>query len=124
VVLPLGSWLAGAHAARADTWIEVKSPNFTVVSNTSEKRAREVAWQFEQIRTAMLAVWPWVQGNLDRPVQVVAAKDENTMKVLVPQYWEERGRIHPSSVFVRGADRHYIALQADARATDTDAINP
>ena len=112
-------------AVAADSWVQVTSLHFTVVSNAGEKRARDVAWQFEQIRSAIKAVWPWVKGDLDRPVMVLAAKDENTMKLLVPQYWEKESRgLHPSSVLVTGLDRHYIALQADARAEDTDAINP
>ena len=124
VVVVLMALACAGPASAADTWVQVSSPNFRVVSNASEKRSREVAWQFEQIRAAMLALWPWMQGNLDRPVLVVAAKDENTMKQLVPQYWEKGGRIHPDSVFVASPDRHYIALRADARAEDTDAINP
>ena len=124
-VVSVAVWLAGGVPARAaDTWVEVKSAHFTVVSNASDKRAREVAWQFEQIRSAIVAIWPWVKGDLERPVFVVAAKDANTMKVLTPQYWEARGQIHPDSVFVTGPDRHYIALRGDARNDDTDAINP
>jgi hypothetical protein len=116
---------AARAASAADTWVQVTSLNFTVVSNAGDKRAREVAWQFEQIRAAMKAIWPWVKGDLDRPVLVVAAKDENTMKLLVPQYWEKGSSgLHPSSVLATGLDRHYIALQADAKADDTDAINP
>jgi len=111
-------------ASAADSWAQVASPRFTVVSNAGDKRAREIAWQFEQIHAAMTAIWPWMKGNLDRPVLVVAAKDENSMKLLAPEYWEKRGGLHPSSVLVTGPDRHYIALQADARAQDTDAINP
>lgn len=117
--------MAPRLALAADTWVQVASPKFTVISNAGEKRGREVAWQFEQIRAAMLAIWPWMKGELDRPVLVVAAKDENTMKVLTPQYWEKGGRgTHPDSVFVSAPDRHYIALRADARAEDTNAINP
>lgn len=108
----------------ADAWVQVTSPHFTVVSNAGDKRAREVAWQFEQIRAAMLAIWPWMRGDLDRPVRVVAARDENTMKLLAPQYWEKGASTHPDSVFVTGPDRHYIALRGDAKAQDTDAINP
>ena len=116
---------AARAASAADSWVQVSSLHFTVVSNAGDKRAREVAWQFEQIRAAMKAVWPWVKGDLDRPVLVVAAKDENTMKLLVPEYWEKGSSgLHPSSVLATGLDRHYIALQADARADDTDAINP
>jgi hypothetical protein len=124
VVVVLLSLACARPANAADTWVQVSSPHFGVVSNAGEKRSREVAWQFEQIRAAMIAIWPWMKGDLDRPVLVVAAKDENTMKLLAPQYWEKGGRIHPDSVFVTGLDRHYIALRADARAEDTDAINP
>ena len=124
VVVPLSSLAFARPAGAADAWVQVTSPHFVVASNAGEKRSREVAWQFEQIRAAMLAIWPWMKGDLDRPVLVVAAKDENTMKQLAPQYWEKGGRIHPDSVFVTGADRHYIALRADAKAEDTDAINP
>lgn len=38
------------RAADHDKWIEVRSPNFIVVSNGSEGEARKVALQFEQIR--------------------------------------------------------------------------
>jgi hypothetical protein len=44
-----------------------------------------------------------MKGNLDRPVLVVTAKDENSMKLLVPKYWEVRGSLHPSSVLVTHA---------------------
>jgi hypothetical protein len=125
-ILPLLLFcLAVPHAATAaDAWQQVTSPHFTVVSNAGDKRAREVAWQFEQIRAAMLAIWPWMRGDLDRPVLVLAAKDENTMKLLAPQYWEKGGSLRPDSVFVTGPDRHYIALRGDAKGQDTDAINP
>ena len=118
--------LAGTRPANAaDAWVQVNSLHFTVVSNAGEKRARDVAWQFEQIRSAVTTIWPWVKGDLDRPVLVLAAKDENTMKLLVPEYWEKKSSgLHPSSVLATGLDRHYIALQADARADDTDSINP
>jgi hypothetical protein len=50
-----------------------------VVSNAGDGRARNVAWQFEQIRAAIQIGWPWARVQLDRPVIVVAAKDENSM---------------------------------------------
>jgi hypothetical protein len=33
-----------------DAWVEVRSPNFTVISNAGDKEARRVADQFEQFR--------------------------------------------------------------------------
>ena len=60
------SWIAGSaaivllvssvHAQRA--WIEVRSPNFVVMSEGDERAARNVAWQFEQVRIALVAYGP------------------------------------------------------------------
>jgi hypothetical protein len=114
-----------SQSAADDPWIEVKSPNFTVVSNAGEGRARNVAWQFEQIRAAIQIGWPWPRVQLDRPVVVVAAKDENSMKLLIPGFWEKSSRdSRPSSVFGTGAAAHYITLRSDVRADDTVGINP
>lgn len=127
LVFPLLLLVAGVSstAKAQDTWVEVKSPNFTVVSNAGENRARNVAWQFEQIRAAIQAGWPWARVQLDRPVIVVAAKDENSMKVLVPGFWEKSSRdTRPTSVFGTGASAHYITLRSDVRAEDTQGVNP
>ncbi|HEY1304821.1 MAG TPA: tetratricopeptide repeat protein [Vicinamibacterales bacterium] len=116
---------SAAAMAADDRWIEVKSPHFTVVSNAGDKSARNVAWQFEQIRAAIQAGWPWARVQLDRPVMVVAAKDEASMKMLLPQYWEKGDRdSRPASVFNTSADRHFIAMRSDLRADDTEGINP
>jgi hypothetical protein len=39
-----------ACIAREETWIEVKSPNFRVISDASPKQARRTARSFEQFR--------------------------------------------------------------------------
>jgi len=59
--------VAPAHLCAADNWVEVTSPNFRVVSNNGERSARQVAWQFEQIRAGITRGWPWAQAPLDRP---------------------------------------------------------
>jgi tetratricopeptide (TPR) repeat protein len=114
----------GTALAADDKWVEVKSPNFVVVTNGSERSARNLAWQFEQIRSAIQIGWPWARVQLDRPIIVIGAKDESTMKTLVPEYWERRGGVRPTSVFTTSADRHYIAVRADVRGDGTPGINP
>ena len=56
----LAAWPA-VRVAAADKWIEVKSPHFTVVSNASERSARKLAWQLEQVRSATVALWSWAR---------------------------------------------------------------
>jgi tetratricopeptide (TPR) repeat protein len=100
--------LAGA----ADTWVEVQSPNFTVASNASEKKARNIAWQFEQVRSALEKGWPWANVHLDRPVLILAAKDEDTMRALAPEYFG-RGKDGIASLLITGPDEHFVGLRAD-----------
>jgi hypothetical protein len=117
----LGSVGAGA-ADRA--WIEVRSPHFVVISDAEAKAARRVAWQFEQIHALVPRLWPWARVNLSRPILVLGARSEASMKALLPEYWEKGGS-QPSAMLVSGRDRHYLAVQADLdRAQDSMRENP
>lgn len=108
----------------ADQWIEVKSAHFTVISNAGEKGTRKLVWQLEQVRGAMAALWAWAKPDLNKPLAVIVVKDENSMRALAPQYWEQRGTVRPGSLWVSGPDQHYLALRADVEADDQATINP
>jgi hypothetical protein len=111
----------GAHAATPD-WLEVKSPHFTVLTNSGEKSGRRAAWQFEQIHAALAHLWPWATLDSGRPFVVFAVRDEATLKTLGPEYWEGK-RYRPISFSVRGSDKHFVALRTDVRPPD-DGSNP
>jgi hypothetical protein len=112
----------GVHAA--DQWIEVKSAHFVVTSNAGRSNARDVAWQLEQIRRAISVWWPWARVDLNKPLAVVSVKDETTMKALAPEYWEQKGRVHPVTVWVTGPDQHSMVVRTDVKAEDRLYINP
>lgn len=116
--------IATIDLAAADQWIEVKSAHFTVISNAGEKGARKLVWQLEQVRGAMAALWAWAKPDLNKPLSVIVLKDENSMRALAPQYWEQRGAVRPGSLWVTGPDQHYLALRADVEADDQATINP
>jgi tetratricopeptide (TPR) repeat protein len=107
----------------ADTWREVKSEHFTVITDASERKARNIAWQFEQVRAAIAKAWPWARVQLDVPIFVVAVKDEASMKKMAPEYWEVRGGTRPAAVFTSGPDGHYVALRADIESEE-QGVNP
>jgi len=119
----LAAWPA-VRVAAADKWIEVKSPHFTVVSNASERTARRLVWQLEQVRSATAALWSWARADLNKPLSVIVVKDENSMRALAPRYWEERRSIRPASVWVTGPDQHYLAIRGDVEVDDSGTINP
>ena len=115
---------AGRRLSAADQWIEVKSANFVVTSNSGQGAARKLAWQLEQVRSAIATVYPWAKVDLNRPLSVFAVKDENAMKALAPSYWERKGGLRPVSVWVSGAHQNYLAIRTDVSAEDTSDINP
>jgi len=102
----------------------MQSPHFKAVSNCGEGSTRSVLWQFEQIRSAMAALWPWLKTDLPKPILAIGAKDEATMRLLAPEYWERRGSIRPVSVWVTAADQHYMLIRTDLRGDDTAVQNP
>ena len=125
LVLVLTVCVSGICTAADRPWSAASSAHFTVISDDGPKTAREVAWQFEQVRAAIQTYWSWARTDLDRPVLVLAARDEERMKSLAPKYWEQRGGIRPSSVSATGADRYYVALRSDLRADDRQgSVNP
>ena len=71
----------------------MRSPHFVVVSNDSEGATRTVNWQLEQIRSAIGVLWPWAKLDLNKPLAVVAVKDEASMKALAPEFWERRNAV-------------------------------
>jgi hypothetical protein len=92
-----------AHAA--DKWIEVSGPHFTIASNASPREATTITWEFEQIRAAIGALWTWARVDLNKPLVILAVKDENSIKALAPQYWEQKNAVHPASVWLAGSTR-------------------
>jgi tetratricopeptide (TPR) repeat protein len=108
----------------AEAWIEVKTAHFTVWSAAGDRNAITMAWQMEQLRSVMAALWPWASVDLARPVQIFVVKDEQAMRAMAPEYWERRGDMRPATVWVSGRDQHYMVLRADVRADDTSQQNP
>src|SRR5579864_6885482 len=95
-------------------WVEVRSPHFVVSSNAGEKEARRIADQFEQIRALFHAAFPNLRVDPAQPVLILAAKNENTMKLLLPEVWEVKGGVHPAGLYQQGEDKHYVILQLDS----------
>ena len=69
---------------RAENWVKVKSPHFTVISNGSEKQARQVALGFEEIQAVFTSVIPGLRTEASAETIVFAAKDVNTFAELLP----------------------------------------
>lgn len=120
VAVLMAAWSGVGLAAGADTWIEVKSPSFDVVSNAGEGTAQKVAGEFEQVRVAYGKVWPGAHLAQGKPIVVLAVKNEGTLRRWAPGYFETRGGIDVVSGSAFGSDRVYLLLRTDYRPAEVE----
>lgn len=83
--------LAFASASASEKWVEVKSPNFRVISDGTEKQARSLAIDFERMRLVVPKVLVNFKMDLPRPLLVVALRNENSLLKLAPKYGDVGG---------------------------------
>ncbi len=124
VIAALLVFLSTVPAAAQRPWVEARGPHVTVISDASTGRARDVAWQFEQVREAMSRIFPWVRSQPSKPHVVIAARNETSMRALAPGYFEKRSDTILAGVTTSGFDRAYTLLRADLASDDREGINP
>ena len=112
-VLGVLALCAPVYSAQAPgAWVELRSPNFVVVSNAGEERARRVAQDFERVRAVVQRALPQMRVDPRQPIAILAVKDEQSLRELLPQFWERNGP-RPTGVFRRGPHVHHIAIRVD-----------
>lgn len=114
LTLAFAFFLVPSRTSAADNWIEVRSPHFTVNTNAGEKEARKIADQFEQIRQMFHSAFGALRVDPGQPIIIVAAKNENTMKLFLPEEWEVKGRIHHAGLYQPGEDKDYVVMRLDS----------
>src|SRR3954466_1379143 len=92
----------------AQNWIEIRSRNFEVITDGGEKRGREVALRFEQMRAIFGALILRDKINPTAPLSIIAFKDKKELSQVAPLF---NGKpVELAGVYYSGEDRHFIAL--------------
>ena len=106
--------LAAADATHAkDNWVSLRSRNFHLVGNASEKDVRRVATRLEQFRDVFTRLFPAAQFNSPVPTTVVVFKSDSSYKPFKPVV---DGRVSEvAGYFQSGEAINYITLTTDAR---------
>jgi tetratricopeptide (TPR) repeat protein len=100
---------------KPQTWVQVRSPHFLVISNAGEKQVRKVTGQFERMQSVFHVLFPTVQqGDPGMPIVVLAVKDEKDFRALEPQEYLAKGMLHLAGLFLRTPEKNYILLRLDA----------
>lgn len=95
------------RASAKDVWISVRSKNFHLVGNASEKDIRRIGVQLEQFRDVLSRLIANVKAVSSAPVTVVVFKSDDSFKPFRPK--------SAAAYFQSGEDVNYIALTSEQR---------
>ena len=99
--------------AGENTWIEVRSPNFVVISDASPKQARRTARSLEQFRNLLQMTLPSLKVDSSSPLIACLVRDEKGFKALLPKEMLEKGAAMAGGLFLASPDRSFVLLRAD-----------
>jgi FimV-like protein len=107
-----------AHAPQAafastakDNWTSVRSKNFFLIGNASEKEIRGVAVRMEKFREVFSRLFPRLKFNSPVPTTVIVFKSDSSYKPFKPMQ-------SVSGYFQSGEDVNYITLTTEGRGDD------
>jgi hypothetical protein len=107
----LGSALLGPASAEKkepNPWLQINSAHFTVITDAGEKKGREVALRFEQMRAVFASIFTKDHLNQPEPLTILALKNEDAYYKLAPL---RNGQpIDVPGFYLRGDDQNFIAL--------------
>ena len=83
-LVPLLAIVSSSVFSHAQNWVEVRSPNFTVVTDAGDKRGREVALRFEQMRHIFGSLVLREKMNTSIPLAIIAFKDNKGLRQVAP----------------------------------------
>jgi Tfp pilus assembly protein PilF len=106
--------LCGSASASTEQWVEVRSPHFTVLTDSNEKQARHIADQFERMRWMFQTLFPKAIVDPVSPIVVIAAKNEKSFQSLEPAAYLAKGQLKIGGLFMRTPDKNYVLLRLDA----------
>jgi Flp pilus assembly protein TadD len=110
VYLALGClvlWSLQSFAGDAQ-WVEIRSPNFSVITDAGDKRGRDVALHFEQMRSVFGTLMTKAHVNLPVPLQIVAFRNSKEMRQVAPVFNGKPTEL--AGLFQGGEDRSFIML--------------
>ena len=107
--------LAGA----AQTWREVKSPNFRVLTDGSERDGRAVAREFEQMRGVFADRFRKANLEGGAPLTIFAVREAG-LKQLGPVFYKQRENV--AGEFFTGWERQFAMVRLDSFGDQNQAV--
>lgn len=102
-----------AASEQPSPWLEIHSTHFAVITDAGEKKGREVALRFEQMRSVFGSLLGKDRLNQSIPLTILAFKSDKTYFQLAPLRRSSTGETQPIDTpgfFLPGDDQDFIAL--------------
>jgi predicted Zn-dependent protease len=97
---------AGLTVTAKETWTSVRSKNFLLVGNASEKEIRQVAVRLEQFREVASRLFIKANFNSPVPTTVIVFKNDSSYRPFKPN-------ANAAGYFQAGPDVNYITLKTE-----------
>jgi hypothetical protein len=106
--------LHSAPVTRADekSFVEVRSPNFRVLTDASDREGRRIANEFEQMRSVFAVGFPNMRLTTGAPLLIFAVQNENAMKALAPAFFPDKAP-KPAGMFNHGWEKQFAIVRLD-----------
>lgn len=103
--------------AQTGVWLEVRTPSFLIVSNSTEKDARRVGRQFERMRAVFHKVFPDSDLDTPTPIIVLAVSDKADLQALEPEIYLRQGQVTITGLFLPSPEQNYVLLWLNGPAS-------
>lgn len=98
-----------------DTWTSVRSKNFLLIGNASEKEIRQVGMRLEQFREVFSRLFPRLNFSAPVPTTVIVFKSDSAYRPFKPN-------ANTAGYFQAGSDVNYITLTTEVHG-ERDPFN-
>ncbi len=120
-ILLIYSAMPGEAGAK-DAWVAVKSKNFYLIGNASEKDIRRVGTKLEQFRETFRLLFSNMKLTGAVPTNVVVFKDDGAYKPFKPKRGDGKIDNEIAGFFQPGEDVNYITLSAGGDDQETFGV--
>ena len=107
------------EAAAKDQWVQVKSKNFVLIGNASEKEIRRVGTRLEQFRETFRNLFKTANLTGSIPTNVIVFKSASSYKPFKPLRGDGKADTGIAGYFQPGEDVNYITLSTEGTDEDT-----
>lgn len=99
---------AFAEKKEPNPWLQINSAHYTVITDAGDKKGREVALRFEQMRAVFASIFTKDHLNQPVPLTILALRNEDSYFKLAPLHNGQP--IEVPGFFLPGDDQNFIVL--------------